>query len=81
MAGLFFKTVERYPSSKDIEVYDAKLHVTLSGLLTNIAQEAIKSVLSREHFKKKHILSGALKSCKGFLSTFRTEERRKVSQF
>lgn len=43
-----------------------------------ILQRAIRSVLTRDDFKRKFILTSVLKGCKEFLSTFRTEERRKV---
>lgn len=43
-------------------------------------QRAIQAVLSREDAKHKYVLIATMKGCKEMLLTFRTEERRKVSE-
>jgi len=42
-------------------------------------QYAIRKVLSKTDLEKKFVVEGSLKESKTLLSTFRTEERRRVS--
>ncbi len=44
-------------------------------------QSVVKKVLPRKDLQKKHVVETCLKEANTLLSTFQTEERRRVSRF
>jgi hypothetical protein len=88
MADLFCKSITRYPKEEDISVSDYLLiHILCNKHPYNL-QRILTYYICREQYElyfpgkmlNRSVLIATMKGCKEMLLTFRTEERRKVSE-
>ena len=60
---------------------DYLIHIHVHGSSFHTSQRAVRKVLPKEELEKNYVIEACLKECSTLLSSFRTEERRRVHEF